>query len=139
MKTVFNTENLKPIELGRLEKQLNKKYRYSEGIMTQKEYILKYAIDKKIYKGGVFNRTHYNRLDNEGQIKYEANLKAKIDYDIVLKDGCSLSIPKIIYDCLEFIEECSECKKAMTDMESNYGTDEISVCIHCYNDAQLIH
>lgn len=111
MKTVFNTDNLKPIELGRLEKSLNKKYHYSEGIMTQKEYIEKFAIDKQIYKGGLFNRIHFNRLNNDEQVAYEKRLKDKVEYQIILKDAFFISIPKIIYDCLEFIEECSECKK----------------------------
>ena len=31
---------------------------------------------------------------------------------------------------------CFECGKDMDDMGHNYGTEDILVCIHCYQDAQ---
>lgn len=31
---------------------------------------------------------------------------------------------------------CSECKKPMSNMEHNYGTEDILCCIHCYQLAQ---
>jgi len=37
----------------------------------------------------------------------------------------------------EIINVCIECGKEMDLMEHNYGTDEILVCTHCYNDAQI--
>jgi hypothetical protein len=37
---------------------------------------------------------------------------------------------------MEEIEECSQCGKHMDDIENNYGTENILICIHCYDDAQ---
>lgn len=31
---------------------------------------------------------------------------------------------------------CAECGKEMDDMEHNYGTEDILICIHCYQLAQ---
>lgn len=35
------------------------------------------------------------------------------------------------------IEKCSQCEKEMTYLEHNYGTEDIIICIHCNNDAQI--
>lgn len=33
-------------------------------------------------------------------------------------------------------ESCAECGKFMPDEEHNYGTEDILVCLHCYELAQ---
>lgn len=139
MEIIFNKSDLSSLQVGRLEKSLNTKYNFSEGIYSLKEYILKFATGKGFSKGGVFNRTHFNRLDYEGQKKYEENLAKKINYHITTKEGFMIDIPKIVFDSLVFkdVENCVECGKEMNDLEHNYGTDTIPVCIHCYNDAQI--
>ena len=35
------------------------------------------------------------------------------------------------------IDKCIECGKEMDETEHNYGTEDMLVCIHCYNDAQV--
>ena len=37
---------------------------------------------------------------------------------------------------IEILQACVVCGKEMTDMEHNYGTEDMLVCIHCDQDAQ---
>jgi hypothetical protein len=83
MKAIFNTEQLNPMQKGRLEKSLLQKFRFSEGIYTLKDYIEKYAVDK--YIATVATKTG---------TKQELSIKTK--------DGQGIDIPKIVYDALNF-------------------------------------
>ena len=97
---LFNFEGLTPIELGRLKKTLDKQFRFSEGVFTLRQYIEKFAIGKRVSKGGIFNRRYFNSLDYEAQQKYEENLSKKVEYEIILKDDTYITIPKIVYNNL---------------------------------------
>ena len=37
----------------------------------------------------------------------------------------------------EAVPCCCECGKEMTEDETNYGTEYLLVCIHCYTEVQL--
>ncbi len=63
--------------------------------------------------------------------QYLSNCCGAPIYDYPDQDFCS--------DCKEHCEpqeECSECHEPMDVTDTNFGTEDILVCIHCYNDAQ---
>lgn len=87
------TDNLTPLKLGRLNKALNVKYKFKEGVFTLKEYIFKYGKGKKI--SSVLKRT--------GNIVQE--------YSLISKRETFISIPKIVYECLHFENEIAHINK----------------------------
>jgi len=72
------------MQIGRLEKSLNMKFRFSEGVFTLKNYIERYGVGKYLATVGTRN-----------------GIKNNVP-SLQLKDGCSIDIPKIVYDALEF-------------------------------------
>ena len=85
----INTEGLTALQKGRLNKCLNTKFSFEEGVYTLKGYILKFGKDKKMS----------NVLKRSGNIKKEYSLVTD------LHRGITIEIPKIVYDNLQF-----ECK-----------------------------
>jgi len=97
----IKTEGLTPTQLGRLNKELDKKYNFSKhGITTFRELIDKGIFTGKKTQGGRFNRRHFNRLSNEEQKEYEKRLDAKKEY-LVSAGETSFDVPKVIYDALD--------------------------------------
>lgn len=97
---MFNTANLSPMQLGRLNAALDKLYRYSDGVRTLRANIERLAaigkLEKAEYDGTVdWNRRRFNRMNAAEQRAYEARLKAKRYYTI---NGHH--VPKIVYDAL---------------------------------------
>jgi len=93
---------LKPLQLGRLKKSLEKQYRYDGVVMTVKENLEKTIIQAKQTTNKMcnWNRKYYNGLDEEGQRKYEEKLKKGKLYQICFDEVFVRDIPKIIYDSL---------------------------------------
>ena len=85
-KATINTESLSPLEVGRLNKCLNTKFNFSEGIYTLSNYILKYGKGKKI--SNVMKRT--------GNVRREYSLITDLQREVTIE------IPKIVYDNLIF-------------------------------------
>jgi hypothetical protein len=57
-------------------------YRYSLGVMTEKEFILKHAIRLEIGKVGMgvlYNRRKFNSLEGDAQKEYMAKLEKKAE------------------------------------------------------------
>lgn len=92
----FNTSSLSPMALGRLNKALDTRYSFSDGVCTLRQKIESlHPIVKEETDGMInWNRRHFNRTsDQEG---YEARLKAKRLYYIN-----NINVPKIVYDAVE--------------------------------------
>lgn len=84
----INRSGLNNLNLGRLNKLLNKRYNFSEGIFTLEEYILKFGVGKKLCTVGLRN----------------GNVKENVPSLILDKTGHSIDIPKMVYDNLFFTE-----------------------------------
>jgi len=86
---------------ARLEKALNKQYRYTEGIMTVKEQVDRYALGfTTMEESSVeFNRRKYNNMLADEQAEYQKKLDKKVTKYYATKRGEFLiSLPKIVYE-----------------------------------------
>jgi hypothetical protein len=97
---MFNTENLTPMQKGRLEKALDKQYRFSDGIRTLRAEIERRAKNEGLEKDTCdgmldYNRTRFNRMNGAEQREYMARLKAKRYYFVN-----NLKVPKIVFDAI---------------------------------------
>lgn len=104
----IDKSGLTPIQSGRLNDQLDKKWLDSDRTTyTIRERLAKgYYTGKKENKGGNFNRSYYNSLSSrDAQDEYEKRLDAKKSYDLIQKDNTFIEIPKVIYDALVFDEK----------------------------------
>ena len=94
----FNTSHLSPLELGRLQVQLEKLYSFTDGVFTLRHAIERLpAVDKQVRDGMMnYSRRYFNSLgSNEAQDKYVANLQAKRLYFV---NG--IQVPKCVYDAV---------------------------------------
>ena len=96
----------------RINHILNKKMNYPEGIMTRREWL-----DLKISQGwsskceistpakqGEFDRTKFNRMDREAQIKYEKRMDSEqLYYSLVTDKGTFFELTKTEYDYIQSI------------------------------------
>ena len=98
-----------------------------------------------------YNRRKFNRMTNfngeQDEYYRKCTEKTKTVYYLVYKElwkgkyESSTEVSKFVYDYFnekQAQEKCIDCGKPMDEMDHNYGTDEYSVCIHCYNDAQEV-
>jgi hypothetical protein len=95
----FNTSHLSPLELGRLQVQLDKLYSFTDGVFTLRHAIERLPSVEKQVRDGMMNysRRYFNSLgSNEAQDKYVANLQAKRLYFV---NG--IQVPKCVYDAVE--------------------------------------
>lgn len=94
---MFNTEGLTPMQLGRLNKALDKPMRFDGVVMTLRQKLLALPVVTKGTSDGMirYNRRHFNRLDYRGQAEYIAKLKAQRIY--YLNDW---EVPKVVYDAV---------------------------------------
>lgn len=96
---MFNTTNLTPMQLGRLNAALEKRYRFqSAGVLTLRQYIESLpSIEKSECDGMIgWNRRHFNRLGSTAdQRAYEDRLKAKRHYFV---NG--VEVPKLVHDAI---------------------------------------
>jgi len=100
---LFNLDTLSPMARGRVEKALDKQYRFSDGVMT-----LRQKLEKENAAHGLtfdetdgmidYNRRKFNGMDSRQQAEYMAKLKAKRYYWANLPDDSGLQIPKIVFD-----------------------------------------
>lgn len=97
-KTLWNTEGLSPMALGRLNKALDKLYRFPDGVRSLRAQIESFpAIEKRESDGMIdFSRAKFNRLDDAEQAAYTAKLKARRYFWIN-----DLQVPKIVYDACQ--------------------------------------
>lgn len=94
-------DDLTPMQLGRVQKALDKKYNFGGEVRTLGEHIGTLCGVKTEGDGMIdWNRHRYNRMNGEEQRAYEARLKAKRYYYI---DGWQ--VPKIVWDCVLGLEE----------------------------------
>lgn len=130
---------------ARKENALNKLYNfYGIGIKSFKQLIDNGTfVDSKITEEPKvkYNRVKYNRMDNAQQIAYEKTMQEmKTVYNLCYADNSFAECPKMVfeyYNETQGKEKCSECENEMNEMDHNYGTEDILVCIHCYQDAQF--
>ena len=93
----INTTGLTPMQLGRLNVALDKRYRFDEDVRTLREHIATLKGEKREWDGMCdWSRTRFNRMSGDEQRRYEARLKARRYYTI---DG--FTVPNIVWDVVE--------------------------------------
>lgn len=88
-----------PMLAGRINKVLDKRYSFDDGIRTLRQEIERsgYAVKREISgESYCFNRTAYNRMDGYEQDRYMAKLREKRVYFIN-----DVEVPKLVYDAVE--------------------------------------
>ena len=92
------TDNMTPMQIGRLNKALAKLYRIGGGEIVTLRTIVERADGVKREWDGMcdWSRSKFNRMTGKEQAAYEAMLKARRYYGI---DG--MIVPKIVYDACE--------------------------------------
>lgn len=94
-------EGLTPKQLGRLNKELDKKYDFSKfGVKTFRDLIDKGVFTEKRTHAPEPNRKHLNRLFGPEQEEYLKRLEDKTEYSVYAGDS-SYDVPKVIYDALD--------------------------------------
>lgn len=99
---MFNTDNLTPMQRGRLEAALDKQYRYHCVVKPLRDHIATLAaegpLDLSEGDGMIdYSRTHFNRLLSlKEQDAYIARLKAKRYFYV---NGWV--VPKLVYDAVK--------------------------------------
>lgn len=100
----IDKSNLTPMQLGRLEKALSKRFRTDHGVQTLEEIILTeipYNPMKEIMDGMIdWNSRHFNRLSGAEQRAYEQRLKDKKYYVLKYDSLTGLQVPKIVFDAV---------------------------------------
>jgi predicted adenine nucleotide alpha hydrolase (AANH) superfamily ATPase len=140
---------------ARKEKALNKLFRFNnQGVKSFKQLIDAGVFSKsktELVPALKYNRAKFNNMSNmygeQDEYYRRCTENTKTEYSLVYKElwkgkyESSTEVSKFVYDYFnekENSEKCFECKEPRTDMQTNYGTDDFYVCIHCYNDAQEI-
>lgn len=104
---MFKTDGLTPMQKGRLDAALDRKYRYRDGVRTLRQNLEQLAVSGTLSKKETdrsldFNRTHFNRLNGREQQAYLDRLEAKRYYWISADGGeTSTAVPKIVYDAID--------------------------------------
>ena len=144
----METANLKKANQVRREKAINKLYRFNDyGVKSFKQLIDANTFIKaetELIPELKYNRVKFNRMtDQTEQDEYyrRSTEKTKEAYFLYYDETTSTQCSKYVYDYFlenELKEKCAECKKPMTDLEHNYGTEDILCCIRCFNEAQQV-
>jgi len=102
--SIFNTEKLTPMQLGRFKKQCSKLFRYANaGVMTLGQYLEQMPVDHVLISNGLckYNRRKFNRMSGNGQQEaYITRLEHMRIYSAMDSDGLGIDIPKIVADCI---------------------------------------
>lgn len=99
---MFSTENLTPMQLGRLEAALDKPYRFDGVVKRLRDQIAALAADGPLDltegDGMIdYSRTHFNRLSSyKDQDAYIERLKSKRYFYV---NGWV--VPKLVYDAIK--------------------------------------
>ena len=94
----INTEGLTPLQLGRLNRVLEKEWFYNGTIKTMRQIIdgKPPEAEKSSGDGMIdWKRRHFNSLDHKGQEAYEARLRAKRYFYFG-----ETQIPKVVFDAI---------------------------------------
>lgn len=93
--TRINTSELTPRQAARADEQLDKHYRFSNGIFTLRQWIeAQDALEKEETDGSMdYNRTRFNRMSHAEQRAYNERLAAKRYYFV---NG--VKVPKVVFD-----------------------------------------
>lgn len=95
-------KKLDKMNQARLEKELNKEYRFTiGGVMTLGSYIKRFDFVEKV----TAIRNHGKRKIH---LTYNRLKKDHYDYMIFDKHGTGIDIPKIVYDSLDLPERISD-------------------------------
>jgi len=100
--SMFNTDNLSPLQRGRLHAALAKHYRYDGAVKPLRQHIEELAaagpLDLSEGDGMIdYSRTHFNRLSSvKEQDAYIARLRAKRYFYV--NDWV---VPKLVYDAIK--------------------------------------
>lgn len=97
------TAKLTHLQYGRVEKVLEKLWKFSSGVQSLKENLESIEIIGKKTTDNMhkWNRRKYNRMDGDEQRAYDARLKKGRTFYIQMPEGYCIEIPKIVYDLLD--------------------------------------
>jgi hypothetical protein len=94
--STLDTSLLTPMQLGRLNKALDKQYHTANGIETMREMVARLAPVKKETDGMIdYSRHRFNQMNGDEQRRYMARLEAKRYYWLD-----NVAVPKIVWDCV---------------------------------------
>lgn len=124
----------KTINDYRTEATLNKKFRYSEGVMTRREWLnmwrIKGATVEEKNKNRIeYNRIKFNRLEGVAQDEYWAKCNEKVPgWRLNLPDGSFFDIGKTEYDYFNNMElaedKATEANELNNKIEAGTSTPE---------------
>ena len=140
--------NLLKANEARKENALNKLWNFENyGVTSFKKLIDKGVFvksDFELVPELQFDRRKSNRMSNWNgeQEAYEKRCteKTKKSYSLYYDERISTEVSIYVFEYYNETrgkEKCSECQNEMNEMDHNYGTEDILVCIHCYQDAQF--
>lgn len=97
---MFDTSRLNPMQKARLEEQLDKLMRFSDGMRTVRAQLLRLAaggpLVRTVGDGFIdYNRVKFNRMDGKQQRAYEDKLRAKRYYYVN-----DWQVAKIVFDAV---------------------------------------
>lgn len=106
MSNLFNFEGLTPMQIGRINKCLDKLFRWDGEVMSVRERLEKFhkkglLLSKHVSDKTIdYNRHKFNCMRGDEQAVYERRLRDGRYYWYDYSEGFSSQIPKIVYDCL---------------------------------------
>lgn len=94
---MFQTANLSPMNLARLNAALDKPYRFADGVRSLRAQLERMPDRTKTTGNGMidWSRTKFNRMNDREQAAYEAGLKARQYFYVG-----GLQVPKMVFDAL---------------------------------------
>lgn len=114
---------------AKANKALDMKIRYSEGVMTRREFITKLfteggRVEKTTKPRIEYNRTKFNRMDNNQQAEYEKLLAEPIDDYRAYRKGetCYVEITKTEFDYFHELSEYEEDTSILDRLATPGGT-----------------
>lgn len=90
--------NLNKAKEAKLQKLLNEQYKWSEGVMSIKEYLEKHPPIGK-------HSSIYEYSNKRINLEYKKLVKPKIVYNIDITDRSSIEVPKMVYDYYSDLKE----------------------------------
>ncbi len=117
-------ENINKAIAAKIEKTINIKMRYPEGIMTRREWLNFHrvkgaSVEDKDRNRIDFNRTKYNRMNGHEQEEYERKCAEKVPgYRLNLPDGGFYDITKTEYDYFLNMDISEEIQTEKHDLQN---------------------
>lgn len=103
------------MQLGRIGKALDRRYRYDSGIMTLGQFLDAHTVTAK-------HTDTQEYSDHKANGEYSKLAAPKVHYTITIEDGSMYDVPKIVFDCIT--PESSVTRKPYTFAECQIAIAE---------------